>query len=98
MCDPCLAPGTGRGKMPSAHRQHPGRPAPRERGGVHRLRRLGGIIVPAPVRSLHVLSREGDMGKVLVTATLENLDDLFSVRKGLLADEQVRRVEVNDAL
>ncbi len=38
------------------------------------------------------------MGKVLVTATVENLDDLFSVRKGLLAEDQVRRVEVTDAL
>jgi predicted aspartyl protease len=52
----------------------------------------------------HVYRGEGDdmetatMGKVLVTAKLENLDDLFGVRKGLLNDEQVRRVEVNDAL
>ena len=38
------------------------------------------------------------MGKVLVTATVENLDDLFAVRKGLLSEAQVRRVEVSDAL
>ena len=38
------------------------------------------------------------MGKVLVTATVENLDDLFAVRKGLLSDAQVRRIEVTDAL
>src|SRR5262249_27513589 len=38
------------------------------------------------------------MGKVLVTARIENLDDLFGVRKGQIADEQVRRVEVDDAL
>lgn len=38
------------------------------------------------------------MGKVLVAATIENLDDLFQVQKGLLAPEQVRRVEVRDAL
>ncbi len=38
------------------------------------------------------------MGKVLVPATLENLDDLFAVRKGLLTADQVRRVEVPDAL
>jgi len=38
------------------------------------------------------------MGKVLVSAVVENLDDLFAVRKGLLAADQVRRVEVTDAL
>jgi predicted aspartyl protease len=38
------------------------------------------------------------MGKVLVTALLENLDDLFEVDKGQRAPGQVRRVEVTDAL
>ena len=38
------------------------------------------------------------MGKVLVTATIENLEDLFKREQGLLADDQVRRVEVSDAL
>jgi predicted aspartyl protease len=38
------------------------------------------------------------MGKVLVTATIENLEDLFNAEKGLLPQEQVRRVEVTDAL
>ena len=38
------------------------------------------------------------MGKVLVKAVVENLDDLFAVRKGLLPVDQVRRVEVDDAL
>jgi predicted aspartyl protease len=38
------------------------------------------------------------MGKVLVAVRLENLDDLFGVRKGLLAEHQVRFVEVADAL
>jgi predicted aspartyl protease len=38
------------------------------------------------------------MGKVLVTAKVENLDDLFEVRKGQRADVDVRRVEVTDAL
>lgn len=38
------------------------------------------------------------MGRVLVTATVENLDDLFAARKGLLPEAQVRRVEVTDAL
>ena len=38
------------------------------------------------------------MGKVLVTARVENLEDLFRVHLGLLHEEQVRRVEVADAL
>lgn len=38
------------------------------------------------------------MGKVLVTATMENLDDLFQAEKGQLPPDQVRRVEVSDAL
>jgi len=38
------------------------------------------------------------MGKVLVGARIENLDDLFGARKGQLTEEQVRRVDVADAL
>lgn len=38
------------------------------------------------------------MGKVLVTAKIENLEDLFAVEKGQLKPEQVRCVEVTDAL
>ena len=38
------------------------------------------------------------MGKVLVTVTIENLDDLFQAQKGELPAEQVRRIEVADAL
>jgi len=38
------------------------------------------------------------MGKVLVAARIENLEDLFSVKKGLLAPDQMRVVEVPDAL
>jgi hypothetical protein len=38
------------------------------------------------------------MGKVLVTATIENMEDLFDVEKGLLPRERVRRIEVPDAL
>jgi predicted aspartyl protease len=37
-------------------------------------------------------------GKVLVTATMENLDDVFQAEKGQLPPDQVRRVEVSDAL
>lgn len=38
------------------------------------------------------------MGKVLVAATLENLDDLFAAQHGERPPEQVRRVDVTDAL
>src|SRR5271156_5341841 len=38
------------------------------------------------------------MGKVLVTAKIENLEDLFDAEKGLLPDDQVRRFEVQDAV
>ncbi len=38
------------------------------------------------------------MGKVLVSAKIENLNDLFLVKQGKLAPEQVRRVEVTDAM
>ena len=38
------------------------------------------------------------MGKVLVTAKIESLDDLFDVQKGRLAESEVRGVEVPDAL
>jgi predicted aspartyl protease len=38
------------------------------------------------------------MGKVLVTAKLENIYDLYDVNRGQLTDDKVRRVEVMDAL
>jgi predicted aspartyl protease len=38
------------------------------------------------------------MGKVIVTAKIENLLDLYDVQRGILPDEQVRRIEVPDAL
>jgi predicted aspartyl protease len=38
------------------------------------------------------------LGKVRVAATIENLEDLFNAEKGLLPRDQVRRVEVGDAL
>ncbi len=38
------------------------------------------------------------MDKVLVPAVLENVDDVFAARKGLMPVDQVRRVEVEDAL
>ena len=38
------------------------------------------------------------MGKVVVTAKIENLGDLYDVKKGVLPDDQVRRIEVDDAV
>jgi predicted aspartyl protease len=38
------------------------------------------------------------VGKVLVPAVVENLDDLFAAGKGELPADQVRRVSVGDAL
>lgn len=38
------------------------------------------------------------MGKVLVTAKIENLRDLYSVELGALRAEQVRLIDVSDAL
>jgi clan AA aspartic protease len=38
------------------------------------------------------------MGRVLVSAKIESMADLFGVEQGLLKPEQVRSVEVNDAL
>jgi predicted aspartyl protease len=38
------------------------------------------------------------MGRVTVTAMIENSGDLYMVEKGALAADQVRRIEVNDAL
>lgn len=38
------------------------------------------------------------MGKVLVAARIENLEDLFNAERGLIPDEQVRRVDIPDAL
>ncbi|HEX8199057.1 MAG TPA: hypothetical protein VF590_01115 [Isosphaeraceae bacterium] len=38
------------------------------------------------------------LGKVLVAATIESLDDLVLANKGFLPADQVRRVDVTDAL
>ncbi len=38
------------------------------------------------------------MGRVVVAARIENLEDLYQAEKGVLAPQQVRRVEVPDAL
>lgn len=38
------------------------------------------------------------VGKVIVSATIENLSDIEDVFKGRISDAQVRRIEVNDAM
>ncbi len=38
------------------------------------------------------------MGKVFVTAKIENLEDLYAVHQGLLTLDQVRTLDVTDAL
>jgi predicted aspartyl protease len=38
------------------------------------------------------------MGRILVTAKIESLSDLYMVEQGLLPAEQVRSVQVHDAL
>jgi predicted aspartyl protease len=38
------------------------------------------------------------MGRVLTEATIENLEDLWAVRRGLIRPDQVRRITVADAL
>ena len=38
------------------------------------------------------------MGRVLTDVTIENTEDLWSVKRGLLPADQVRRIDVSDAL
>lgn len=38
------------------------------------------------------------MGRVVVTAKIESLEDLYQVARGELTEEQVRHIEVDDAL
>jgi predicted aspartyl protease len=38
------------------------------------------------------------MGRVLVEITVENLQDLFDAKRGLIQPDQVRRVKIPDAL
>jgi predicted aspartyl protease len=38
------------------------------------------------------------MGRVMTEATIENLEDLWAAKRGLIQPEQVRRVKVTDAL
>ncbi len=38
------------------------------------------------------------MGKVLVTAKIENMEDVYAAKRGRLAPQEVRTAEVTDAL
>lgn len=38
------------------------------------------------------------MGRVLTKATIENIEDLWAAKRGLIAGDEVRRLVVNDAL
>ena len=38
------------------------------------------------------------MGRVLTEATIENLEDLWAAKRGLIPPEEVRRITVTDAL
>lgn len=40
----------------------------------------------------------GTIGRVLAEATIENLRDLWAARSGLIHDDEIRRVAVDDAL
>jgi predicted aspartyl protease len=54
---------------------------------------------------MHVSLDNGDtpmetdaVGRVLTEATIENIEDLWAVKRGLIPDEQARRITVADAL
>jgi hypothetical protein len=57
------------------------------------------VLVPAfRVHEVTMMAAETTtIGKVLVAAQIENLQDLFDAERGLLPAERVRRVEVTDA-
>ena len=38
------------------------------------------------------------MGRVLTTAMIENLEDIWAAKRGLVGADQIRRIEVTDAL
>ena len=50
---------------------------------------------------LQVLQVDTDtetMGRVLTTAMIENLEDIWAAKRGLVGADQIRRIEVPDAL
>ena len=44
------------------------------------------------------IREQGNMGRVVTEVTVENLGDLYAVRKGELAPEKIRRVSIPQAL
>ncbi|MFL5330132.1 MAG: aspartyl protease family protein [Gemmataceae bacterium] len=40
----------------------------------------------------------GTMGRVVTDATVENLEDLYSAERGRIKPEEIRRIEIKDAL
>lgn len=38
------------------------------------------------------------MGRVLTSATIENLEDRWAAKRGLISEDAIRRIEVSDAL
>lgn len=44
------------------------------------------------------MKTESAMGRVITEATIENLEDLWAVKRGLLGADQARRIVVPDAL
>lgn len=45
-----------------------------------------------------IISRESSVGRVLVTARIENLGDCYAAQKGSLSEGEIRAVQVDDAL
>lgn len=45
-----------------------------------------------------LLMKDNDMGRVVVPASIESLEDLYQVQRGQMTIDQVRRVEVKEAL
>ena len=56
-------------------------------GSARFLRPLGGKLMETAT-----------MGKVIVTAAIQNMGDLYNAHQGVLPADQVRRIEVTDAL
>ena len=44
------------------------------------------------------IKERGNMGRVVTEVTVENLGDLYAVRKGELAPDKIRRVTIQNAL
>ena len=63
---------------------------------VNRCIICSGVSVAVPQEGRFV--EINPMGRVLTDVTIENTEDLWSVKRGLLPADQVRRIDVSDAL